>query len=255
MSDDSESICKTIKLTLNSSSNAATEAITFDPGYDSKNFQKLIASGQLTPEKLEQIIIDDDLDPFSYLEEYDEPMVYIDDDPDPFTYLDDEIVEVYEESIQSVNSEGFNIAEWEINLVCQMIQHELGSDPNFFPGYDFNHLQQCEARVILNRLGTHGWNNVADIILAKNQFVPSLDEISSFNPYEPTTRANVMKVLRGEDGIRDDLLISMSWSYGMDKAEALKRTEELAGCEIGYHEWFYANYGDFKQLCIFAAAA
>ena len=137
-----------------------------------------------------------------------------------------------------------------------MIIHELGIDPKFFPGYDFNKLIQGYAIIILERLGTHGWETIEDVLLAPNQFISSLNEISQIDPDVPIIRENVMKVLCGEvDSERLNLRIAMSWPYNMDKSEALRRTEELAGCEIGYHEWFYANYGSFKQLCIYAAAA
>lgn len=215
----------------------------FDPSYDSRNFQNLIASGELTPEKLERIITNDD--------------IYIDSDSDLDLDLDPlSYIENYEEEIVVVeeNDKYDDIQEWEINLGCQMIQHELGSDEKFFPGYDFDELQQGEAIIIFERRGTHGWKTIADVLLAPNQFISSLDELSGFDPYEPRTRENVMKVLRGEvDSSRLNLRISMSWRYDMDKVEALSRTEDLSGCKIGYHEWFYANYGDFKKLCIFAA--
>lgn len=207
--------------------------------YDSKNFKRLIESNQISHENMDFAV--------AYLAYNQIDSDTLDEDEE---IIDDDFVELAsDEEIFYMN--GFEVAPWEIDLVVKMVQHELGSDPRFFPDYDFDYIQQCEARIILNRVGTNGWKNMNEILLAPNQFITSLSELSDFDPTEPRTRQNVLKVLRDEDNVPEGMICSMSWPYDMSVSEAIARQSKLAGFDIKNYEVFYANCGDFKQLCIF----
>lgn len=146
-----------------------------------------------------------------------------------YYYFDDTSSETYEDNSSSDSEEVTeetktvdftpNFTGWseqDITILVLAVQHEVGKTPGYFPYCDdFDTLQRCMARVIVNRIGTPGFgNNLYDVLNQKNQFTGLLEDVShywelpnanQYDPYDERTRANVMAVLNGTDGISHDL--------------------------------------------------
>lgn len=153
---------------------------------------------------------------------------------------------------ESVTGQDHQFQNFEIDLITQMVQHEVGSDPSIFSEYDFNLIQKYMARVIINRIGLHSWSNVYDVLTAENQFC-DLSELESFAPDEPTTRANVLAVISGEDNLSDDILYEMSWSSDVSPEEAIMKMEKQVG-KIDNYVYFYATWDSgYSRLLVFAS--
>lgn len=106
--------------------------------------------------------------------------------------------------------------ETEIDVLVLAVQHEVGTNPGYYPNCDdFDKLQRAMCRVIYNRIGAPGFGNtLQEVLLQKNQFTGLLEDIShyweipnseQYNPKDERTRANVMAVLNGEDGLSSDI--------------------------------------------------
>lgn len=141
------------------------------------------------------------------------------------------------------------LTDYEIGLICQIVQHEVGNNPELFPGYDFDIIQQYMARTVINRIGMNNWNNAEDVITAPKQYC-SLEELSSFDANDEVTRRNVIAVANGEDGISEDVLFEMSWSADVSVKEAWASMERQCG-DIYDIYYVYADFGSYKRLVIF----
>lgn len=167
--------------------------------------------------------------------------------------LDEPIEDVISDDEVEITSPSaeFVLTESEIDLVVQLVQHEVGSDPSVFAGYDFDLIQRYMARTILNRLGMHNWNTVYEVITAPNQFC-SLSELTCYSPDEPTTRCNVLSVINGEDGLPNNILYEMSWDSSTSISEAKISMQKQVG-EVYGEVYFYYNWGsDSSRLLMFA---
>ncbi len=123
--------------------------------------------------------------------------------------------EAQAEDIDEESSSQYPISatEAEIQLVVQAVQHEVGCDPTYFQGYDFDVIQQCMAKVILNRVGRTGFADTIDgVIDQPGQFMPR-SQLTKFSPTEERTRKNVIAVLNGDASqIPDNLIFEMSFT-------------------------------------------
>lgn len=142
------------------------------------------------------------------------------------------------------------LTEEEISLVVQAVQHEVGTDPNFYLGYDydFDYIQQCMARVIINRIGRDGFGNTLMEVLTKpKQFMP-IENLSSFDPYDERTRRNVLAVINGIDNISNDVLFEMSYkSHDLDRN--MENMESQIGCKLSAYFYVFTAEG---RMLIFA---
>lgn len=154
-------------------------------------------------------------------------------------------------SIPTNSSTSRPLADWEIDLACMMVQHEVGNDPTAYPGEDFDLIQKYMARVIINRLGKHGWNNIADVISAPYQFCP-IEDLYAFNAYDETTRKNVLSVIENTDGLRSDILYEMSWSSSISLDDAVRRMEKQVGEVHDVVSFTYAKGSDAERILVFA---
>lgn len=112
-----------------------------------------------------------------------------------------------------------SVHEWtetEIDVLVLAVQHEVGTNPGYYPNcQDFDKLQRAMCRVIYNRIGKPGFGNtLQEVLLQKNQFTGLIDDIShyweipnseQYNPKDERTRANVMAVINGTDGLSSDI--------------------------------------------------
>ncbi len=171
---------------------------------------------KLTPKEA-TLLEDEDIDPLSF--------VYLLEDSDPLSF--DYFIE--EKTNGSYNNGRYNLtlSNDDIALICCMVQHEVGSSYSGFPGYDFDYIQRCMARVIINRIGRpQNANTVVGVITQPGQFVASLNHLKKpgIDPNDETTRRNVMAVLNGDDGISEKLLFEMSFpEYDPSNYEAIPR--------------------------------
>lgn len=142
------------------------------------------------------------------------------------------------------------LTEEEISLVVQAVQHEVGTNPDFYPGYeyDFDYIQQCMARVIINRIGRDGFGNTLIEVLTKpRQFMP-IENLSDYDPYDERTRQNVLAVINGTDGISDDVLFEMSYK-SHDLERNMENMKSQLVCEVS--AYYYAFTAEGRML-IFA---
>ncbi len=154
------------------------------------------------------------------------------------------------ETKKNTQPEGYGkLTEYEIGLICQLVQHEVGNNPEFFPEYDFDQIQRYMARTVINRIGMNNWHNAEDVITAPRQYC-SLEELSSLDAYDEVTRRNVIAVAEGEDEISEDVLFEMSWSADVSIEEAWESMERQCG-EIYDVYAVYADYGSYKRLVLF----
>lgn len=119
------------------------------------------------------------------------------------------------EDITTANS-SHKWTETEIDILVLAVQHEIGTNPGYYPNCDdFDKLQRAMCRVIYNRIGKPGFGNtLQEVLLQKNQFTGLIDDIShyweipnseQYNPKDERTRANVLAVLNGTDGLSSDI--------------------------------------------------
>ena len=133
-----------------------------------------------------------------------------------------------------VNNTIISISEEEIDMLVQAVQHEVGNNPYYFPGYNFDYIQQCMTRVIINRVGKKGFaNSVTGVLSQPGHFMP-LEELSSFDENDKRTRKNVLAVLYGEDNIADTLVFEMSFT-NLDETHNIKVMEKQVGDVIPYY--------------------
>lgn len=135
---------------------------------------------------------------------------------------------------------GNDLSEYEINLLCQVVQHEVGYNESYFPGYDFDYIQQLMTKVVLNRIGRNGFKDTLyEVICQKGQFMP-IENLSEYDPYETTTRKNVLHVINKEDNISEDLIFEMSFS-STDLYSNIYKMELQVGDIQAYYSAITAN--------------
>lgn len=147
-----------------------------------------------------------------------------------------------EESLEqtSVNNTIITISEKEIDMLVQAVQHEVGNNPYYFPGYNFDYIQQCMAKVIINRVGKQGFaNSVTDVLSQPGHFMP-LENLSDFDPNDETTRQNVLSVLYGTDNIPDSLVFEMSFT-SLDVNHNIEIMEQQVGDVIPFYSALTAD--------------
>lgn len=137
------------------------------------------------------------------------------------------------------------ITEYEINLMVRAVQHETGIGPWFYPDADYDYIQQCMARVIVNKVGTTGCGNtIYSTLILSGHFmtkealfktkIEQGQEIELFDPYDETTRRNVLTVLRGEDSISHTITVEMSCPKNCTLDEYLEIIKPEIGSVILY---------------------
>lgn len=140
------------------------------------------------------------------------------------------------------------ITEEEIGFVVRAVQHEVGSSRSFYPDADLDTIQQCMARVIINQVIEGRWgNSVSEILFYPGHFMP-IERLWRFDPYEETTRRNVLTVLRGEDSLSSTITIEMSFSSTCTYDESIEIMESQVGPVIPYFSTVTAE----NRLLIFA---
>ena len=130
----------------------------------------------------------------------------------------------------------YSLSDWEIDLLVRAVQHETGSNPDFYPNGDFDTVQQYMAASILNRVGQPGFGtdyttaySVYEVLANPVQYGSLLWEIDSFDPYDYRTRQNVLAVINGQTWIPDHLYFERCSYVGEDYWSA--------------QDSFYAQYG------------
>lgn len=115
-----------------------------------------------------------------------------------------------------------------VNLVLA-IQHETGSNPDFYVNGDFDLVQQYMAKSILSRLGKPGFGanyttayTIYDILANRGQYKNMVNELWNFDPNNERTIKNLEIVLRGEDNLPDDLYFEDCSAVGATYWEAIE---------------------------------
>lgn len=140
------------------------------------------------------------------------------------------------------------VTEDDINLVVMAVQHEVGSSRSFYPNADLDTIQQCMARVIINQVLEGRWgNSVSEILFYPGHFM-DIERLWKYDPYEETTRKNVLTVLRGEDSLSSTITIEMSFSSTCTFDESIEIMESQVGPVIPYFWTVTAE----NRLLIFA---
>lgn len=127
-----------------------------------------------------------------------------------------------------VNGKIYNFTEYEIDLICCAVQHEVGSSANFYPDSDFDEIQQSMTRVIVNRIGRKGFRDSVEGVLTQSGQFMALSKLKRFDPKEEATRKNVMAVLNGEDNLSSDLIFEMSFK-NTNVEESLQKMANMLG--------------------------
>lgn len=103
------------------------------------------------------------------------------------------------------------ISENELNLLVQVVQHEVGNSASYFVGYDFARIQQIMARVVINRtLSDEFPSTVLGVLTQPGQF-EVWDDLGRYSPYDETTRVNVLAALENAD-VSSHSVFEMSWN-------------------------------------------
>lgn len=120
--------------------------------------------------------------------------------------------------------------EYEINLVVQAVQHEVGAWEGAYPNADLDEVQQIMARVIINQVGLpDAGDSIYDVLfLHPGHFMP-IEELEGIDPYEERTRKNVLKVLRGKDSHSSKVVIEMSFSPSCTFEDCVEVMESQVG--------------------------
>lgn len=149
--------------------------------------------------------------------------------------------------------------EEDIRTLILAVQHEVGINPDYYPCcQDFDKLQRCMARVIVNRIGQSGFGNtLKEVLNQKNQFTGLLDDIAhyqdlpnskQFDPEDRRTFNNVMSVINGTDGISHDLVFercSLSGQSSIYEAWEYAKSKFLADTIYLY---YYEETGDGRFI-------
>ncbi len=116
-----------------------------------------------------------------------------------------------------------NLTESEICILCQAVQHETGTNPDFFPNGDFDIVQQYMAASILNRIGQPGFgsnyttaNSLYEVLANPIQYGNMLWELDQFAPYDERTLDNIYRVLTGTANIPAFLYFERCSNVGED---------------------------------------
>lgn len=137
-----------------------------------------------------------------------------------------------EENLTSTSENNFIVpaTEYEINLVVQAVQHEVGAWEGAYPNADLDEVQQVMARVIINQVGLpDAGDSIYDVLfLHPGHFMP-IEELEGIDPYEERTRKNVLKVLRGEDSHSSRVVIEMSFSPSCTFEDCVEVMESQVG--------------------------
>lgn len=130
---------------------------------------------------------------------------------------------------------GYMVSQEDVNLIVKAVQHEVRNDPDSFPGYDFDTIQQCMALAILNRVGKPGFaDSVYGVICQPGQFMP-LEDLTPFDAEDPTTLKNVIAVLEGRSKVNaPDLVFEMSFT-SLDAHKNVMSMEEKVGDVVPYY--------------------
>lgn len=95
------------------------------------------------------------------------------------------------------STENISISEYEMDLMVRAVQHEVGANPSYFEGCDFDTVQCQMASVIWNRVQSSNFPNTVEGVLNQpGQFMP-LEELASIE-IDDRTYQNVLKVVNGE---------------------------------------------------------
>lgn len=140
-----------------------------------------------------------------------------------------------------------HITPQEIDMLVQLVQHEVGTSASYYPGYDFDYIQQCMAKLVINRVQHSNFpKSVSEVIKQKGQF-ENWKRCFKFSPTHERTRRNVEFVLFGNDQISDKLLFQMSFTNSSIKRN-IKRMKRKVGPIKAYHTAVSAD----KRHIIFA---
>lgn len=142
--------------------------------------------------------------------------------------------------------------EYEINLVVQAVQHEVGAWEDFYPDADLDEVQQIMARVIINQVGLPGCgDSIYEVLfLHPGHFMP-IEELEGIDPFEERTRRNVLKVLKGEDSHSPKVTIEMSFSRSCTFEDSIEVMESQVG-PVNPYFWTTTAEG---RLLVFAESA
>lgn len=141
-----------------------------------------------------------------------------------------------------VNSDGtlkgtafsFPIYDWELDLIVKAVQHEVGNNPSYFPGYDFDYIQQCMAGVILNHVGKPDFaGSVYGVLTDPGHFMP-LENLARFSATDKQTLKNVLAVIYGKVHIDSNVIFEMSFT-SPDMGTNQNKMESLVGKVEIYH--------------------
>ncbi len=139
-------------------------------------------------------------------------------------------------------------SEYEIGLMVQLVQHEVNNYAGFFPGYDYDYIQQLMAKVVVNRVGIVGYaDSIYDVITQPGSFC-SLEELAPFDSNHETTRKNVLTVLRGEDNISNLVRFEMSFPTSYD----LDYINDVMTSQVGPVNFYFQCVSAEPRLVIFA---
>ena len=153
------------------------------------------------------------------------------------------------DAIQYVGDE-YEWTEKEIRTLVLAVQHEVGKTPDYFPYCnDFDKMQKCMARVIVNRIGQSGFGDTLEEVLnQKNQFTGLLDDIAhywdlpnsnQFDPEDRRTINNVKSVINGTDGISHNLYFERCSLPGQSSiVEAWEYCRSLYASDSLELEWY-----------------
>lgn len=184
---------------------------------------------------------------------------FIDYDPDPL-------------SIDTSKKQLKKISEFDLDILCQFVLHEVGNNADFFVGdVDIDLMQQCIASCVTNRilstdpalpettvfdtLASPGFLGPDDMNALIDDDEDTHSSLEDYDPHDERTRQNVMKVLLGETIVPYDLIFEMGWKiydengnivYDVDIIEA--RMEE----DLGEIEIFYSAKSKEGYFCVFA---
>lgn len=144
------------------------------------------------------------------------------------------------------------VTEYEIGLIVQAVQHEVGAWEDFYPDADLDEVQQIMARVIINQVGLpDSGDSIYDVLfLHPGHFMP-IEELEGIDPYEERTRRNVLKVLRGEDSHSSKVTIEMSFSRSCTFEDSIEVMESQVG-PVNPYFWTITAEG---RLLMFAEPA
>ncbi len=129
---------------------------------------------------------------------------------------------------KKVISNNISYSDYEFELLGKIVEHEVGKWPSYFPGYDFDYIQKCMAKIVINRIQSSKFpNSILEVLCQPGHFM-SIEELDKCPTMGENTRNNLLSVIYGEDDISDTIVFEMSFT-SPDMAANQRSMESMVG--------------------------